>query len=84
MYKEFSVLLLLLTFILIPTNAFAWNDSDENKAYNEPKKNNVEVKNFEIYITDTPVILDIISRSHDSMVDTNLLYEPHTKWVDDN
>lgn len=67
--------------MLIPTNAFAWNDSDDNKALSEQKKN-TEVKNFEIHVTESLVIQDYVSMSHDSKVDTNLLYEPYAKWID--
>jgi len=81
MYKEFSIFLLLLSFILIPTDAFAWNDSDDNKTIQEPKKDQLSSEiisyDFVIYY----IIQDNLYFNEDEFVDTHLLYEPQ-KWID--
>lgn len=84
MYKEYTVFLLLLGFIMIPTGAFAWNDDDDKKAHSEQKKNNAEVnmQNYDTKIISVSLLEEIILS--DAKVDTNLRYEPHSKWIDDN
>jgi len=83
LYKEFSIFLLLTITILIPNDAFAGTEDDQKIKLNEPKKDQMNIESFEIsfqgyFNYNTEYYPEI------ELVDTHLLYEPYSKWIDDN